>query len=287
MSTDPTSSLARMVELVPPPRSIERYGYAPDWGVLEEQIGLQLPSDYKALASRYGSGEFCDTAYLAAPRSRVEPDPRAPDAIDFFEYCMAMLRDLGDRESLGVWPQPGGVYPAMNLSTGGWMMWIADSSNPDEWEVAQTGVEMVLEPLGCDLTTALVRWFDGEGAGGLLAHPRPGESPYFEADTGRRRLRVELALEGQVRGLDDAQERVAAAFGEDLHWWYLRMVDGRWAGAFDSPRTDLAVRFGGDDSKMSVGAKVIPEERAVFDELIDRLAVAFDVDRTSVVTEPE
>lgn len=282
-----SESLDRLSELVPPPRSIERYGYAPDWGVLEEQLGLRLPSDFTALASRYGSGEFCDTAYLTAPRAAVDPRPHAPDASIFFERTLALLRDVSDLSSVNLWPQPGGVYPAMNLSTGGWMLWIADGPNPDEWEVAQTGVEMELEPLGCNLTTALVRWLDGELPDSLLGNPAFSEVPYFEPATGRERLRLTVPLDGQVAGIDDARARFEAAFDEDLRWWHWRSYDDRWKGAFDSPRTDLAVSFGGSRSGLTLRSRVVPVERAAFDDLIDRVAVAFEVDRSSITTDHE
>lgn len=57
------SSLARLIELVPPltePRE-------KDWEAAEQGLGVELPSDYKGLIHAYGGSQFDDYLYVLEP----------------------------------------------------------------------------------------------------------------------------------------------------------------------------------------------------------------------------
>lgn len=53
-------SLQRLMELVPAPRRPIETGTSDDWRLVEQRLGTELPSDYKAFIRHYGSGHFND-----------------------------------------------------------------------------------------------------------------------------------------------------------------------------------------------------------------------------------
>ncbi|KIF00603.1 hypothetical protein PL81_40280 [Streptomyces sp. RSD-27] len=48
----------------PPAAPVDAHG---DWTAVEQELGVQLPEDYKALVETYGWGEFCDFLSLRTP----------------------------------------------------------------------------------------------------------------------------------------------------------------------------------------------------------------------------
>ncbi|MYW46111.1 SMI1/KNR4 family protein [Streptomyces sp. SID161] len=85
-------SLTRLTELLPPPEVA-----APkDWAAVEEQLGTELPRDYKELVDTYGGGLFDANIWL------LEPGCQRPryDLIAMDARCRESLKLLWDRGEL-------------------------------------------------------------------------------------------------------------------------------------------------------------------------------------------
>ena len=191
-------SLERLVEMVPPPRALRELGYRPDWDRVESQLGTALPADFKRLAELYGTGDFCGQVDLVAPAMSIGSETSGEDAFaDHLRRTVDVLRDFDTWREIGLWPEPGGLLTAVNISTGSELLWVT-SGHPDQWQCVEMTMTMDgVQPLGADLTTTLVRWLSDELTTHFLAPspygPRPS-GPYFESFTGRSLAKVVIPV---------------------------------------------------------------------------------------------
>ncbi|EME61655.1 SMI1/KNR4 family protein [Amycolatopsis decaplanina] len=106
------------------------------WAAVELDLGLALPSDYKALLTKFPGGVF---------RQIVIDSPVADDQA-WAEYKNALdelLQILGDEDleyldnvDYHLYPEPGGLLPWGADGQGGTFCWITDSSDRDHWRIA-------------------------------------------------------------------------------------------------------------------------------------------------------
>jgi hypothetical protein len=168
---DPEVALALLVELIPPPE--QPVGFAP-WTVVEEQVGLALPDDYKKLLDIYGAGTFFDGLRLPGH------DMFAAQVADYAETA----RDLRGNgiESMAreaVFPEPGSLVPWAHAdgyyflwkSVGppnGWPTYGGESLGEDPWPGSATESVLAYATGGTDRFRSLPpevepqdRWHDG------------------------------------------------------------------------------------------------------------------------------
>ncbi|RSN60627.1 hypothetical protein DMH01_15130 [Amycolatopsis sp. WAC 04182] len=112
--------------------------FAPErtWTAVEQDLGVALPSDYKALLTRFPGGVF----------RRIEIDsPVAHDnAWATYKHTLdELLQILGDEDleyldnvEYHLYPEPGGLLPWGSDGQGGTFCWITDSGDPDRWRIA-------------------------------------------------------------------------------------------------------------------------------------------------------
>src|SRR6266511_5778594 len=103
MSQNFVEELARLVDLAPQAR------VAIDWPAAERELGLQLPSDYKEFAGRFGPGHFQNGyLWIAVPRG-------VGDRLNFFTSLvqrlemLRYLRSSGDEIPYPLYPEMGGL----------------------------------------------------------------------------------------------------------------------------------------------------------------------------------
>ncbi|OXM44788.1 SMI1/KNR4 family protein [Amycolatopsis alba] len=106
------------------------------WAVVEQDLGVTLPSDYKELLTRFPGGLF---------RQIVVSSPVANDqAWAEYKYALdELLQILGDEDleyldnvDYTLYPAPGGLLPWGTDGQGGTFCWITGSSDPDQWRIA-------------------------------------------------------------------------------------------------------------------------------------------------------
>jgi hypothetical protein len=143
-----TTPLTRLVRLAPPVLTPSPV----DWGVVEGQLGVSLPQDYKELADTYGGGEFDGHIGLCVPGASHTD----ADLVVFNDGHMADYEDLWELN---------GSRPAMLAQEGvlliTWASTIdADDLNwlirpgerPDDWPIVVLNDDLTIHetfPMTC------------------------------------------------------------------------------------------------------------------------------------------
>lgn len=116
-----------------------------DWPSVESRLGTALPTDYKELAERFGSGEFDGYLWLSTPDS---PSPH--------HDLIKEAKRLGEQASADPWIgdlyRPHPVFPAASgllrwadSVQADQFVWLTESANPDEWPILAQAHEDVGE----------------------------------------------------------------------------------------------------------------------------------------------
>ncbi|MFI9452556.1 SMI1/KNR4 family protein [Amycolatopsis sp. NPDC052450] len=106
------------------------------WEIVEQNLGIALPADYKELLARFPGGVF----------RRIEIDSPVANEKAWTKYKRALeeiLQILGDEDleyldqvDYTLYPEFGGLLPWGSDGQGGTFCWITDSSDPDLWRIA-------------------------------------------------------------------------------------------------------------------------------------------------------
>jgi SMI1-KNR4 cell-wall len=165
-----------LVALVPPPVSpVDAIG---DWAAVEAAIGVRLPTDFKALISRYGAGEFNG---LIRPLTPFDPETTLIDWSNTLDN-EGSFRDLFPEQCpYPFYPEPGGLLTWATTSDGAIMYWLTDGE-PDDWKVVAYDYDGYgYEPQDVGTVAFLYEWLSGTRPVALLRPPVP--VPWFTAHT--------------------------------------------------------------------------------------------------------
>lgn len=100
------TALESLCQMIPPPR--EPVGVSGDWEIAEDQLGLQLPADFKKFVSTYGSGRFgMDEILVAQPLEWTDVRKRWTRNAAYFQ-AVGEVRDV----PFSVFPEFRRSYPA-------------------------------------------------------------------------------------------------------------------------------------------------------------------------------
>ncbi|MDA1361636.1 hypothetical protein O1R50_18555 [Glycomyces luteolus] len=125
------SAIPAMVQFrAPAPREVR-------WEVLREELGVELPSDFRALAEAYPELVFEDFLCLGLPRpgeelSYVAVHRQAAEILDVW-------REEGDAAGYVPYPEPGGLLLWAWSYSGDYFYWRTWSAFPDDWSVVVMG----------------------------------------------------------------------------------------------------------------------------------------------------
>jgi uncharacterized protein (TIGR02996 family) len=119
---DPIDELRRV--LPPPKRPLNAVG---NWAEVEQELGLRLPSDYKAFLSSYGSG-------TAGCIEIVSPLGLTQDVREWWANWSGLIGDLAEYEEVPypVFPEPGGLLPFGTLGDVDLLTW-RTIGDPERW----------------------------------------------------------------------------------------------------------------------------------------------------------
>ena len=112
--------------LPPPPNPTHAVG---DWACVEQDLGVELPSDYKAILQTYGYGQFCDNLSVVNPfvgkplKSTIGAIVRQWQQIS--EICAV---------EYPFFPDHGGLLPCAVNINGHYVSWKTEG-RPDAWEI--------------------------------------------------------------------------------------------------------------------------------------------------------
>jgi hypothetical protein len=123
-------SLARLIELIPPPAEPREK----DWAAVERTLGLPLPPDYKELIHTYGGSNWDDYLYLLEPGcpndnyDLIEWEDQQTEALEGLwevEKKPEELEEVGTR-----------VVPWATTDNGECLYWLVrPDTDPAEWTV--------------------------------------------------------------------------------------------------------------------------------------------------------
>ncbi|MET8164227.1 SMI1/KNR4 family protein [Streptomyces sp. NPDC005329] len=123
----------RLTQLVAPP---ERAAPRADWAVLAEELGIELPGDYRELIDTYGGGRFDGYLWLLEPRCanrHYDLTRHIAERDEAFE----MLWEDGEPKPEQLESSPSSrVIPWATTDNGEYLYWLVrPGSHPDEWTV--------------------------------------------------------------------------------------------------------------------------------------------------------
>ncbi|WP_156178913.1 hypothetical protein [Saccharothrix sp. ST-888] len=106
-----------------------------DWPSVEERLGLTLPTDYKDLAERFGSGEFDGFLWLSTPDTPSTHHDLIAEAHSLGVFASAVA-DAGNLYNpYAIFPAPGGLLRWADSVQADQFYWLTDSADPDRWPI--------------------------------------------------------------------------------------------------------------------------------------------------------
>ena len=151
-----------------------------DWNAVENQLSFRLPSDYKALFSKYGPGMFSEYVYLGDIASNV---PRYLGGVERTYSIIEQGRLKGPAYwiDLPLYPTPGGIFPWGHDDNGGELAWLPDTDDPDRWPVIATDGDCSgYDRFDMSVTEFILKWLNNEVS--VLHFPedvQPVRTPVF------------------------------------------------------------------------------------------------------------
>lgn len=121
-------SIENLIKAVPPPDKPFEVFRGP-WDVIEADLGMPLPQDYKAFARLYGSGYFMGFLGIDIPNTQ-NPNTR----LEWQAQVVCGIFKNDDELPYPMWPAPGGLLPFGSTDDGDYLFWLTDG-RPDNWRV--------------------------------------------------------------------------------------------------------------------------------------------------------
>lgn len=124
----------RLVALLPEPAQPVETPGAGDWSPLEARIHFRLPSDFKTLLERYGSGIVDGFLWALNPFSPDE-NRRFPEASERQLGILRSIREQGIDLPYPVYPEASGLVLWAETANGDCLYWRTLTDQPDDWPV--------------------------------------------------------------------------------------------------------------------------------------------------------
>jgi HEAT repeat protein len=132
---DSAGELDALVSVMPAPAVPLDPGRSDGWPWIERQVGLRLPSDYKAFIAAYGSGRVAEFLGVFNPFSD-NPHVRLPVAAEANHKIYREIRTF-EHIPFPIHPEPGGLFSWGQTDNGDVMFWVTDPPDePDRWAIA-------------------------------------------------------------------------------------------------------------------------------------------------------
>jgi hypothetical protein len=115
-SRDPLAQLATIIG----PGSAQVY----NWPAIEQQMGIQLPADYKRIHEAYGPSVTVNGIFVEEPGDLLATHTKLADSIE-----MSLARTGRDT----VYPEPGGLLLCLTTEGRDLVCWDTRNPDPDTW----------------------------------------------------------------------------------------------------------------------------------------------------------
>jgi hypothetical protein len=106
------------------------------WRVVEAELGLTLPPDYKAFIDAYGAGCVGEFLWVFHPTT-ANRYLNLREQLAGQLWALRVLRDeAGEAVPYALYPEPGGLVPWGATDNGDVCYWRTESADPAGWTVA-------------------------------------------------------------------------------------------------------------------------------------------------------
>ena len=139
MNEDAARALEALIEMMPPPADPLDAGEPHRWSAIELQMGLRLPSDYKAFIAAYGSGRIAIFLNVYNPFS----DNHHVRLLEASALDAKTYREIRTYEYIPypIHPEPGGLLAWGSTDNGDVLFWVTEpASDPGAWPIAVSEV---------------------------------------------------------------------------------------------------------------------------------------------------
>lgn len=219
------ATLDDLVRLIPPPG--DPVGLGGDWQLAEAELGLVLPSDFKALAARYGDGSFDDISLLSL-------EELVSSAQDLLGAAGEFREMVPEAVPFPLYPEPGGVLEWARSGNGDSLCWLTEGE-PGAWPTAVWNPRDSAQRHDLGAVAFLCEYFGGRLEVPLLGPPPP--VPWFDPHRDLSRVYVqlsdgELSYEQRLRILRDVLSptayRGAHDGGEGARQYHFKAIARDW-----------------------------------------------------------
>jgi len=158
-------TIERLMELVPPPITPLHAGAVKNWEAVERELGTEIPTDYKIIIGKYGSGAFDGYLWLLNP---FEPNQHL-NLRNHGAYLRESFAELRSQSpniyGSPIFPERGGLLPWATTDEPDMIGWIVDGRSQN-WAVGvHNTAENKIIDFGCNTTEFLVRLLSKELTG--------------------------------------------------------------------------------------------------------------------------
>jgi hypothetical protein len=129
-------SIVELKQLVPPPDRPFNTGDLVKWRKIEEQLGVELPPDYREFIFAYGTGLFAGFYRVYNPFTTRDYLALLPQSKRVCGYGRESRRWDPERFPYLYYPEAGGLLPWGNDTNGNDYFWLTEGA-PAGWVVVQ------------------------------------------------------------------------------------------------------------------------------------------------------
>ena len=150
------------------------------WEMVEEELGLVLPTDYKQFIAAYGSGEIDRFLLVLSPFAQ-DPGLHLGKQTDLILSIVREFRDLGEYVPYPLFPEPEGLLPWAGTRNGDSCYWYTRGEEPEGWRVVVGTRYLEWEEFPCSMTGFLADVLTRRLQVSLFPENFPSSKPTFSA----------------------------------------------------------------------------------------------------------
>jgi hypothetical protein len=183
-----TTSLRSLTQVAPPPSIPIETGSPSEWPRIEEELGFNLPLDYRDFIHAYGTGCFQGFLWILNPFSEDEHLNLLRQAPMLLWTVGEVKRQSPDAVPWPLFPEPGGLLPWARSDRGDALYWLTEGV-PEAWPVVVwQSRPTTFVRVDRSTTMFLFQWLSGLLDVDLAPDaPPPAGTPAFQSATERGR----------------------------------------------------------------------------------------------------
>jgi len=153
------SSLGRLTRVLQPPAQPLEVTTASNWQLVQEQLGIILPEDYKGFVATYGTGAVDDFLWILSPFSGNDHLNLLKQATVRTDAQRQFSQAAGVENPYALYPQAGGLFPWAITDNGDVLYWLCDGL-PSTWAIvvcdSQSSHWQQFQMSTCEFLTELI-----------------------------------------------------------------------------------------------------------------------------------